>query len=183
MPGSILLSKYALHAFAAAAAGAALAAVAALALTASASGAAVAATAPACQTAGLVVWLQTIGNGAAGSQTYPLEFTNLSGHTCTLRGYPGVSAINLHGGKLGSAATRDSGNKTRTIRLGPGQTARTLVRITDAANFPPSRCHLVTAAGLRVFPPNQTASKTIPFPFQACARTGPQYLGVLAVKG
>ena len=30
----------------------------------------------------------------------------------------------------------------------------------------------LAAAGLRVFPPNQRASKTIPFPFPACGRTG-----------
>jgi hypothetical protein len=35
---------------------------------------------------------------------YYLEFTNLSGHACTLAGYPGVSAVGLSGGQLGSPA-------------------------------------------------------------------------------
>lgn len=48
-----------------------------------------------CTTAGLVVWLNTQTNHAAGSAYYELEFTNLSGRGCVLRGYPGVSAANL----------------------------------------------------------------------------------------
>ena len=51
-----------------------------------------AARAPRCATSGLVVWLDTQGDGAAGSIYYKLELTNLSRHTCTLLGYPGVSA-------------------------------------------------------------------------------------------
>jgi hypothetical protein len=40
----------------------------------------------------------------------------------------------------------------------------------------------VTAAGLRVYPPNLTTSKVVPFPFSACSLTGPVYLNVRAVK-
>jgi hypothetical protein len=32
---------------------------------------------PACETAGLVVWLNTEGNGYAGGSVYTLNFTNL----------------------------------------------------------------------------------------------------------
>src|SRR5690349_5898638 len=39
---------------------------------------------PACATSGLDIWLNTQGNGAAGTIYYDLEFTNLSGSTCTL---------------------------------------------------------------------------------------------------
>src|SRR4029079_9392733 len=52
---------------------------------------------PRCTTAGLVVWLNTQGSGTAGSTFYQLKFTNLSGHACTLTGYPGVSGVNLAG--------------------------------------------------------------------------------------
>src|ERR1700722_12439051 len=41
---------------------------------------------PSCTTANLDVWLNTEGNGAAGSSYYNLNFTNLSSHACTLRG-------------------------------------------------------------------------------------------------
>ena len=65
---------------------------------------AVAASTPGCATSGLVVWLNTNGDGYAGGADYTLNFTNLSGHRCNLRGYPGVSATNLSGGQLGTSA-------------------------------------------------------------------------------
>jgi hypothetical protein len=40
----------------------------------------------------------------------------------------------------------------------------------------------VLAAGLRVYPPGQTASELVPYPFEACARSGPVYLHVEAVQ-
>jgi Domain of unknown function (DUF4232) len=137
---------------------------------------------PRCATSQLVVWLDTQGNGAAGSITYDVEFTNLSGHRCTLFGYPGVSAVNLAGSQLGSAASRDRARAARRVTLRNGGTATALVRIVDAGNFPSSSCRPVTAAGLRIFPPNQTAAKVIPFPFGACSRSGPTYLFVRVVR-
>jgi uncharacterized protein DUF4232 len=86
----------------------------------------------------------------------------------------------LRGGALGSAASRD-GSTVRTVRVANGATARAVLRIVAAGNFPQSTCRRVAAAGLRVYPPNDTASKVIPFPFQACSRTGPAYLSVKAV--
>src|ERR1700760_2636144 len=79
-----------------------------------------AAATPACQTGGLVVWINTQGNGTAGTIFYTLNFTNLSGHPCTLRGFPGVSAVNLRGGMLGRAATRDTGQTVRAVTLTNG---------------------------------------------------------------
>jgi hypothetical protein len=137
---------------------------------------------PKCATSGLVIWLDTQGNGAAGSIFYTLEFTNLSGHTCTLSGYPGVSAVNLAGHQLGSAASRDTSGTPRTVTLAAGATAKATLRIVEAGNFPSSACHEVTAAGLGVFPPNLTKSKVVPFPFSACSSTGPVYLTVRAVQ-
>ena len=67
-----------------------------------------AATPSRCTTANLDVWLNTMGNGAAGSVYYNLNLTNLSAGTCTLYGYPGVSAVTQAGIQLGSAAGRDA---------------------------------------------------------------------------
>ena len=133
-----------------------------------------------CTTSGLVVWLNTQGNAGAGSAFFSLEFTNLSGRPCTLVGYPGISAVDLRGGRLGSAAARDT-SPIRVVRLANGATATAAIRIVNADNFPSSTCRQVTAAGVRVFPPNQTASKVAPFPFRACSATGPVYLYVKAV--
>ena len=139
---------------------------------------------PACATSGLVVWMNTMGNGTAGSIYYTLEFTNLSGHACTLKGYPGVSAVNLSGHQLGSPGGRDPFATASTVTLsaaGAHQTATATLRIVQAGNFPAATCAITTAAGIRVYPPNQTASKVVPFPFSACSHTGPVILTVRVV--
>jgi Protein of unknown function (DUF4232) len=151
------------------------------AIAATASPAATTASTPRCATSGLVIWLETQGNGAAGSIFYNLDFTNLSGHACTLLGYPGVSAVNLAGHTLGSAASRDNSHAPVVVTLARSATARTVLRIVEAGNFPVSICREVPAAGVRVYPPNQTASKVVPFPFSACSRSGPVYLSVRVV--
>lgn len=141
------------------------------------------ATPPECHTPKLVVWLDTQGDGAAGSIVYQLEFTNLSGHTCTLFGFPGVSAVDLAGNQLGSAAGRDHAVTSHTVTLKAGATATAAVQVINAFNFPPAKCKLVTAAGFRVFPPNTTVAKVVPFPFPACSRNGLTYLFVQPVRG
>ncbi len=128
---------------------------------------ALAASTPTCATSGLVIWLnQEGGGGALGSIYYKLELTNLSGHACTLYGFPGVAAVNLAGRQLGLAATRETTPKN--------------VRIVDVGALP--GCRPVAAAGLRVYPPGQTRSKVIPFPFETCSRGGRSSLLVQAVS-
>jgi Protein of unknown function (DUF4232) len=139
------------------------------------------AAAPGCQTPGLVIWLDTQGNGTAGSIYYNLEFTNLSGQTCTLNGFPFINGVNLAGKPLGSSASFNHIKPPHVVTLTNGTTAKAVLQIVDTGAFPPSSCKPVTAAGLQVFPPNQTRSKTVPFPFGACSLTGPVYLTVQPV--
>jgi uncharacterized protein DUF4232 len=133
-----------------------------------------------CTTGRLVVWMDTEGNGAAGSVFYRLQFTNLGRHRCTLFGYPGVSAVNLHGHRLGNAAARLHAHPKR-VTLRRGATAVATLQIVEALNFPKSRCRPVTAAGLRVFPPNTRTPRIVPFPFDACSRHGVGYMNVKPV--
>ena len=153
---------------------AALAPAAALASPGSHAGAAPAATPP-CATSGLDVWLNTQGSGASGRTFYYLEFTNLSGTSCHLFGYPGVSGVTLGGTQIGSPAARYS-NNPHTVTLANGATTHALVGVVNAGVIPPAQCHPVTASGLRVYPPNQTQSRVVPYPFPACSTTGPIYL-------
>jgi Protein of unknown function (DUF4232) len=132
---------------------------------------------PACATAGLDVWMDTSGGVAAGTAYYRLELTNLSGGTCTLSGYPGVSGVTLAGTPLGSAAGRN-GSAPHTVTLADGATAHAVLGIVDVYNYPASQCRMTTAAGLRVYPPNQTQSRVAPFPFLACSKSGPVYLTI-----
>ncbi len=136
---------------------------------------------PPCATASLVVWLDTNGSGAAGSVYYRLELTNLAAHACSLRGYPAVSAVDLAGRPLGSAATRNPAHAARRVTLARGATATAVLQVAQAANFPAPRCRPATAAGLRVSPPGQADARIVPFPFPACSRRGPVYLTVQAV--
>ena len=159
-----------------------VAALCATALVGSPAGAAApasAAAAPACRTAGLVVWINTQGNGTAGTIFYTLNFTNLSGHPCVLRGFPGVSAVNLRGQTLGRAASRRARSDRQDRDPHQRPHGPCCARHRGHRALSPSMCPPTTAAGLRVFPPNQTASKVIPFPFPACGRSGgPAFLRI-----
>ncbi|MGN6254960.1 MAG: DUF4232 domain-containing protein [Solirubrobacterales bacterium] len=147
--------------------------------TAGASGA----TAPPCKTSGLDVWFEPeIGGGTAGSVFYRFQFTNFSNHRCALRGYPKVFAANLAGHRFGSAASREEAAAPRTVVLVPGHSASALIRVAEAGNFSPSACHPTMAAGFRVSPPGQSASRFVPFPFEACAKVGHGNLSVQAVR-
>jgi hypothetical protein len=68
------------------------------------------------------------------------------------------------------------------VTIASDATAVAVLQIVDADNFPSAVCRPTTAAGLRVYPPNQTASKVVPYPFLACSRPGPVYLSVQAVR-
>lgn len=141
------------------------------------------AAAPACATSSLEVWLGLgAGGAAAGSTYYPMEFSNIGSTTCTLYGYPGVSAIGTGGTQLGSPAGWDSAVAPTTVTLAPDATAHTILQITDVGNFSPSSCDPTAAIGLRVYPPNQTASTEVLYGFEACSKTGPVYLHVEAVQ-
>ena len=149
---------------------AALAAISALSLAAPAGASAAP---PPCRTAALVVWSNNgAGGGTAGSVFYKLRFTNLSGHACTLRGFPKVAAVDLAGRRVGAVARHAAGSKAKTVRLANGATATATLQVVDAGNFTPSTCDPVTAAGLRVTPPGQSRSKLVPLPFETCADAG-----------
>jgi Protein of unknown function (DUF4232) len=142
---------------------------------------------PVCTTGHLVTWINTQSNGAAGTVFYVLNFTNV-GPKCTLRGYPGVSAVGGAGRQLGSAATRNAVRPLKTITLNAPNasratvsTAHATVGIVEVGNFSPSACGPAIASGLRVFPPNQGTSDFVPFPFGACAISGPKFLKIGAV--
>ncbi len=123
----------------------------------------------ACATSALKVSLGQ-PNGAAGTTFYPLRFVNTSKVGCTLHGYPGVSAVTASGKQIGSPASRISAS-SKTVTLLPGKTQSAVLGIIDTGDFSPSQCAPVTAAGLKVFPPNQTKAITIKKKFSTCAST------------
>jgi Protein of unknown function (DUF4232) len=147
-----------------------------------ASPAAEAAAAKACPASGLVIWAgEEPGGGTAGSVYYRIEFTNLSGHTCTVSGYPKVHAVDLKGRRIGSPATHAAGKKAKVVKLAPGASATATLQIVDALNYSPDECRPTTAAGLRVSVPGGAGSKIAPLAFETCALASAQTLAVAPV--
>jgi len=133
---------------------------------------------PHCVRGFLTSWVGEPGDGTAGSTYYQLEISNVSGQTCTLYGFPGVSALGGGGKQLGSAAARTHDHSELVVTLAPYQTAHVVLQITDVGVFSPAACHPVTADALRVFAPGDYTPMKFPFSFQACAKKGPVYLHV-----
>ncbi len=124
-----------------------------------------------CPTRGLQV-KPGISQGTAGSIYQVIDFTNISGITCTLFGYPGVSFVTTGsgGGIIGAPAARNGSPAARLVTLAPGSTANAQLQIVQAGNFPASRCHLVTAHTLQVYPPNQTTPTFLSYTSQTCSK-------------
>jgi hypothetical protein len=142
--------------------------------------------APPCQSSGIDGWLDTSGGAAAGTSFYHLEFTNLSGHACTLQGFPFVFAVNLSGHQIGNGAVFNHAFPANMVTVGNAKTIHALLGIADTGNFSTSACKPVTAAGLEVFAPTgiNEVGRTVPFPFSACSARGshaPNFLNVTPV--
>ena len=123
----------------------------------------------ACTTSALKVSLGP-ANGAAGTVFYPLTFVNKGKLGCNLRGYPGVSAVTGSGKQIGSPASQVP-SSYKAVTLLPGKSQSALLGIVETGNFSPSQCAPVTAAGLKVFPPNQHKALTIKKTFSTCSST------------
>lgn len=132
----------------------------------------------ACATSALKVTVLTVpGSGTAGTEHFPIDFSNVSRASCNLFGYPGVSFVTGPGGsQIGAAAARQPVNPPAAVVLDPGATAYATLSIEDPGVYSPSACHQVTAHWLRVYPPNQTASVTVGFSTAVC-RSLPASLG------
>ena len=121
-----------------------------------------------CSAANTQVWLGFgAGGGYAGGVGLPLEFSNVGRRTCTLYGYPGVSATR-GATQVGPAAGREK-QPHAAVTLSPGATAHAFLRIVDWGAVCSSA---VTVNGLRVYPPGQRAAKSIDYSFKVCAHRG-----------
>jgi hypothetical protein len=126
----------------------------------------------ACLTANLSVWVNlSAGSVAAGTTSWPLDFTNTGSRACTLYGYPGVSATNAKGGQLGRAADRQPIFKARTVTIPAGGTAHAYLFWLQVLNFTPSGCKPGTASLLKVYPPGQRSAAEPFFSMQVCRST------------
>ena len=157
----------------------------------------------ACPTSGLEAWL---GLGAAsaaaaarpggadppgaypGHETYyTLEFTNVSNRTCSLFGYPEVSAYRdslAAGGPTGSpvsgTAIRDTSVRPKPVMLEPGATAHAVLRV--AGDTKPAGCAEVTAEELRITLPRQDRPSFVAAHIPVCSQRGHATLSVQAIQ-
>jgi Protein of unknown function (DUF4232) len=136
---------------------------------------------PRCTATDLGVWVAVDqGSGAAGTIAYPLEFTNLSHHTCYLYGYPGVSALGSNGNQLGHAAGWGSLAGARVVNLAPGATAHTLLGYHDVAvSTDPGCAPVKQATDLLVYPPGQRSATDAAFVVPACSNRATVYMSIL----
>lgn len=104
----------------------------------------------------------TQGAGAGAGSSYPyLVLTNKGSRTCLERGYPGVS-LQAGGKQIGAAANRDTSVAPVSVWLKPGQSAHSELQVVNADAYDGSSCSAQAADSVLVFPPDQTASISIP---------------------
>jgi uncharacterized protein DUF4232 len=122
----------------------------------------------ACATSALQIKLGA-SDGYAGGVYQAIDFTNTSGSTCTLFGYPGVSLVTGPPYKqLGVPAKRTTTTPAKVVTLAPGATANAVVQIVNALNFPSPSCQPAKAAALKVYPPNQFTAVYLPDTSYGC---------------
>jgi Protein of unknown function (DUF4232) len=133
---------------------------------------------PSCATRDLQV-TAGLAQGAAGSIYQVIKFKNISGAPCTLFGYPGVA---LAGGspvtQVGAAASRSTASSARLVTLAAGATGNALLRITQALNYPSSKCHPVATTYLQIYPPNQTTPVYLGYKSTGCSSSTVKLLSI-----
>jgi hypothetical protein len=105
---------------------------------------------------------ETDGEGAAGTLSLLLVFQNVSGHRCSLYGYPGASIVGPGGEALLNAQRVRGGlAEIPTVTLDAGERASTLLEWSDVpSGAAPGGCQVQGATTLEVTPPNFTESAT-----------------------
>ena len=111
-----------------------------------------------------------------------LVFTNISGASCSMEGFPGVSFVAGDDGHQVSAAANREGSSFGQIILAPGDVASAVSQRMDPAIYDPSQCQPTEVRGFRVYAPDDKLAMFVPLPAgtQACAAI--PTLGVYAVK-
>jgi hypothetical protein len=123
------------------------------------------------------------GSGAGAGHRYAtIVFTNEGSKKCVITDWPGVSYVaGDDGHQVGAAASRD-GAAGGPVTLAPGRSASAKLREVDVHNYPAEKCHPTHVRGLRIYPPNNTASVYVHRPGTGCAKPDVDQLGVRTVE-
>ena len=117
----------------------------------------------------------------AGNIDQIIDFTNVSGATCTLYGYPGVALTTgmTPSAQVGAAANRTS-SAPSLVTLAPGKTANAQLEIVDAGNYP--SCSPIATSYLQIYLPEQTAATYLPFTSTGCRSAAVRLLFIDVVR-
>ncbi|MFL6161300.1 MAG: DUF4232 domain-containing protein [Jatrophihabitantaceae bacterium] len=99
------------------------------------------------------------GSGAAEHQFAFLQFTNSTGTSCSLTGYPGVQLL-LAGKPLGQPAVR-SGKPISRVQIAPGSSV-------SAGLIDDSSCNAPISDSVQVIPPNRTDKIVLKLALRGC---------------
>jgi hypothetical protein len=126
-----------------------------------------------CHTADLRIAVAP-GDNAAGHVGLRVVFTNTASHRCTMYGYPGVSFLTgAHGKQINVPAERSAAEGApKLIPVAAGGKAHADLLLVNTANFPTNTCKPIQAAGVRVYPPDETASAFAAYPVKVCSING-----------
>lgn len=115
----------------------------------------------------------------AGQENFALVFTNKSGKTCTVRGYPGFAFVDSEGDQVSYDPHRDGGT-AKTVKLAPGKSAWASLSFTNPqmTNVP-----TVTPDSALLTPPDQRASLKVDWsggPVTATGKASVPKIGTLS---
>jgi hypothetical protein len=124
---------------------------------------------PECRSRDLRASFAADGGAAASHRFGHLRLHNVSGHTCVVQGYGGLSFVGHgNGTQVGAAAGRTPSARPRVV-LAPGERAASLVEITSPDPYPRKTCHRTHVDGFRVYVPDSTVAKFVPYGTVTCA--------------
>ena len=110
---------------------------------------------------------------AAGHTAIAIVFTNISDNPCTIYGYPGVSFVTGESGEqVNDAATRRTSETPSTVTLASTGTAQATLLMSQPDFYDEADCQPTDVPGLRVYPPDETASIFVSISLTVCSAQG-----------
>jgi len=123
-----------------------------------------------------VYFLPDFGGGYAGGYGYNVLWENMGRGSCSLTGYPGISALGSKLRVLGSPAGRDPIDPVATVTMPPGGIVVSKLLITDVLAYPKAKCKPAPAFYIRAYAPGAYQADRAKASFEACRAPGIVYM-------
>lgn len=109
----------------------------------------------------------TPDGGAAGHAISRIDFINVSGSPCYLKGFAGVAYLD-GGNEVGRGPSRAPGSAMHRVRLAPNGHAYSFLDQPNYQNYPASECDPAKVTSIRVWVPLSDESRIVPFSSTVC---------------